>query len=169
MGASRLAEAQGRCRRARSRRALPQQSGTIGCSLAKGRHYAAAAGFLVDGRPGPPFGFAARNAARLVALFDVFGPALLLVGVARLVAARHRVTPRFRSPPEFNAWCQFPFRNCRGCGTGRGLPPLAEQDACTKVRPSRTAKPQVSSAATRWKEPPSIAPTASARARSSGS
>src|SRR5262249_24993452 len=29
MGASRLAEAQGRCRRARSRRALPQQSGTI--------------------------------------------------------------------------------------------------------------------------------------------
>src|SRR6516162_7119443 len=45
MGAWRLVEAQGRCRRARSRRALPQQSGTIvvfareGAALCGSRHY----------------------------------------------------------------------------------------------------------------------------------
>src|SRR6516164_11166370 len=45
MGASRLAEAQGRCRRARSRRALPEQSATIGVFAREGaalcgpRHY----------------------------------------------------------------------------------------------------------------------------------
>src|SRR5215475_14570366 len=36
MGAARLAEAQGRCRRARSRRALPRQSGTIGVFAREG-------------------------------------------------------------------------------------------------------------------------------------
>jgi len=49
-----------------------------------GSRFLAAAADLVDGRPSPPLGFALADAALLVTLFDVLGPALLLVGVFRL-------------------------------------------------------------------------------------
>src|SRR6266566_6235500 len=54
----------------------------------------AAAGLLVDRRPGTPLGFLLGDAAILLALFDMFGLALLLVGVAGFVAARHDHLPR---------------------------------------------------------------------------
>jgi hypothetical protein len=46
-------------------------------------------GFLVDGCPGAAFGLALRNAALLISFLDIHGLALLLVGVAGLVAAGH--------------------------------------------------------------------------------
>src|ERR1700757_718853 len=44
---------------------------------------------LVYGRPGSSLGFLLRNAAMFVALLDMFGLTLLLVGIAGLVSARH--------------------------------------------------------------------------------
>ena len=58
-------------------------------ALAPGAALLAAAVLLVDGRPGPRLGFVLGDAPLLVALLDVLGLALLLVGVRRLVAARH--------------------------------------------------------------------------------
>src|SRR3954469_5961051 len=53
----------------------------------------AAAGFLVDGRPGAPLGFLRADAALLVAFLDMLGLAFLLVGVARFVTAGHAASP----------------------------------------------------------------------------
>src|SRR5215469_8596520 len=69
----------------------------------------AAAAFLVDGRPGAPLGFLVGNAALLVALGDVVGLALLLVGVLRFVAARHREPPvlvvrTMNANPRISLW-----------------------------------------------------------------
>src|SRR5690348_15902091 len=50
----------------------------------------AAAVVLVHGRPGPALGLLVGDAALLVALGDMIGLALLLVGVFRLVATGHR-------------------------------------------------------------------------------
>jgi hypothetical protein len=47
----------------------------------------AAAVVLVDGRPGAPFGFVLWRASAFIALRDILGFALLLVGVLRLVSA----------------------------------------------------------------------------------
>src|SRR3569623_2408073 len=49
----------------------------------------AAAALLADRRPGAALGRLLRDAAGLIALLDMLGLALLLVGVAALVAARH--------------------------------------------------------------------------------
>src|SRR3569623_939955 len=49
----------------------------------------AAAALLVDRRPGAALGLLLRDAAVLIALLDMLGLALLLVGVAAHVAARH--------------------------------------------------------------------------------
>src|SRR5438270_47085 len=45
---------------------------------AAGAALVAAAGFLVDRRPGPPLGFLSGRAARLITLLDMFGHSLLL-------------------------------------------------------------------------------------------
>jgi hypothetical protein len=44
---------------------------------------------LVDGRPGPAFGLAAREAALLITFLDVLGLTFFLVGIFRFVAAGH--------------------------------------------------------------------------------
>src|SRR5262249_40563036 len=49
----------------------------------------AAPGFLVHGGPGAALRLVLAGPARLVALFDMFGLALLLVRVLRLVSLRH--------------------------------------------------------------------------------
>src|SRR6185436_8995238 len=46
----------------------------------------AAAALLVDGRPGAPLGFLVRHAGGLVALGDVIGLAVLLIGVLGFAA-----------------------------------------------------------------------------------
>src|SRR5262249_58419616 len=56
---------------------------------AAGAALLAAAGLLVDGGPGTPLRFLVRDATLLVAFLDVLRLALLLAGVARLVAAWH--------------------------------------------------------------------------------
>jgi hypothetical protein len=48
---------------------------------------------LVHGRPGPALGLLFRNAALFVTLGDMFGLAILLVGVFRFVAAGMLETP----------------------------------------------------------------------------
>src|SRR5208282_4475628 len=53
----------------------------------------AAAALLVDGRPGPPFCFFLGNAPRFVALGNMIGLALLLVGVFGFISTRHNDTP----------------------------------------------------------------------------
>src|SRR5439155_15762158 len=53
----------------------------------------AAAALLVDGRPSPPFGFLLGDPARLVALGDMIGFALLLAGVFGLVTTWHDHPP----------------------------------------------------------------------------
>src|SRR5512144_912259 len=61
---------------------------------ATGAALLAAAGLLVDRRPGAPLGFIRRDAALLVAFLDVLRLAFLLVSVTRFVAAGHDVSPR---------------------------------------------------------------------------
>jgi hypothetical protein len=56
-----------------------------------GAGFLAAAAFLVDRRPGAAFGLLLGDAAVLIAFLDMFGLALLFVGVAALVAARHGI------------------------------------------------------------------------------
>src|SRR5690606_19815496 len=60
----------------------------------------AAAGFLVHRGPGAALRFLAADAAILVAFFDMFGLALLLVGIAALVASRHGCSPLPRPPDQ---------------------------------------------------------------------
>src|SRR5712671_6952097 len=62
-------------------------------NAAAGAALVAAAGLLVDGCPCAPLGFRLAEAAFLIAFLDVFGLALLLVGVAGLVSARHGRLP----------------------------------------------------------------------------
>src|SRR5262249_55096709 len=52
----------------------------------------AAAGFLVDGRPGAALRFLLGHAVLLVTLGDVLGLAFLLVGVLRFIPACHGCT-----------------------------------------------------------------------------
>lgn len=56
---------------------------------AAGTGFVAAAAFLVDSRPGTPFGFLLGDAAILVALLDMLGLAFLLVGIVGFVTFRH--------------------------------------------------------------------------------
>src|SRR5687768_16732948 len=87
--------------------------GDVGVGLAAARAgQIAAARFLVDGRPGAPFGVRLGNALLLIAFLDVLGLALLLVGVGALVAAGHgsisRICPQRKTLGRSN--CSGRFR-----------------------------------------------------------
>lgn len=60
----------------------------VGLAAARSR-LVAAARFLVDRRPGARLGFLGRRAAILIAVGDMFGFALLFVGVRVLVSTGH--------------------------------------------------------------------------------
>src|SRR5690606_20948888 len=84
--------------RRRRRAALPAalaRRRLAGLLAAAGPRLLAAAGRLVDRGPGATLRLFLADAALLVALLDVAGLALLLRGVARLVAARHDRSPLF--------------------------------------------------------------------------
>jgi hypothetical protein len=62
---------------------------------AAGARFVAAVGLLVHCGPGPTLGFVLRHATLLVALLDVLGLALLLVGIGVLITTRHdRIPPQ---------------------------------------------------------------------------
>jgi len=71
-------------------------AGALFTLAAAGAAFLAAAGHLVDGGPGAPLGLVFWDAALFVAFLDVLGLALLLVGVARFVAAGHGSPPKLR-------------------------------------------------------------------------
>src|SRR4051794_6008088 len=83
------------CRSARGRGLAAELAALVRGGMT-GRFAATRAGFLaapvvlVDGRPGAALGLLLGDAALLVALGDMVGLPLLLVGVFGFVAARHR-------------------------------------------------------------------------------
>jgi len=76
------------CRLAAQVAALPGGRVVFGLA-ASGAALLAAVGFLVDGGPGSALGFILGDAALLVALLDMLGHSLLLVGVTRFVSPGH--------------------------------------------------------------------------------
>src|SRR5690606_30445254 len=85
----------------------------------------AAARFLVHRRPGAALGLLVADAAILIAFLDMFGLALLLVGIAALVAAGHGVSPfreRTRKAPREFAQPLIQARS-RCCSTVSGTAP----------------------------------------------
>src|SRR5438309_6837509 len=81
--------------------ALARRGVRFGLAVSRSR-LLAAAGLLVDGSPGPALGFLLRGAAFLVALGDMFGPALLLARIGRLASPRHRHPPFTHSAVDLN-------------------------------------------------------------------
>src|ERR1700678_3530135 len=81
-----------RCRTFRRCRAAEfaafARGGAVYFAAAAGAAFLAAVGFGIHRRPCAPLGFFLAHAALLVTLFDIARHTLLLVGVARFVAAR---------------------------------------------------------------------------------
>src|SRR5262249_55967226 len=85
-------------------RAAAARGGDMGVRLAApAAGFIAAAGLLLDRCPGPADGRLLGHAALLIAFLDMLGLALLLVGVAALVAARHGAF-LLRMGKSKNAW-----------------------------------------------------------------
>ena len=104
---------------------------------APGAALLATMGFLVHRRPGAPRGLPARDSALLVALLDMLGLALLLVGVARLVTTGHRLLLLQMEFKSENASGGVQFRTC-GAPTSRSPARARIAAVCARFAAART-------------------------------